>query len=122
MAQIKFSVVPGRAVTLNVIRPPGLPLGPMTVESPGALKPAPQTSTIGCGGGPGVGGPSGLMPCELRIVPQTLQFSTCSSVRGRCDRETIDSVCGPSVPFVSVTVPPERIVTVPGAKNSLNLR
>src|SRR5437667_2072423 len=115
MMHTKFSVVPGGAVTLNVTSLP-CPLGPKTIESPGASKPAAPTLTSGIGGGPDGGGPSGFTPCDFEIAPQTLQFSTWLAVRGSCDCLTIESECGSAVVLVNVTVPPERTGTVPGTK------
>src|SRR5450759_1749286 len=111
----KFRIVPGRAVTLNVTGPP-LPLGPMMIESPGASKPGAPTLTSGIGGGPAVGGPSKLIPCDFAIAAQALQRSTCLIVCGTWEALTIDRLCPSLVLFTSVTVQPDRIGIVPGAK------
>src|SRR5436309_15461151 len=106
MMHTKFSVVPGGAVTLNVTSLP-CPLGPKTIESPGAAKPAAPTLTSGIGGGPDGGGPSGCTPCDFAIAPETLQFSTWLAVRGSCDRPRSGSDGASAGALGHVPAPPE---------------
>src|ERR1700730_11102617 len=114
MMQMKLRTVPGRAVTWNLTGPPR-PFGAITIESPGASKPAAPTLTSRIGGGP-ICGPPSLRPCDFPIAAQAAQFSICFSVCGTCEAFTSESVCGSGPLFVSVIVPPDLIVVEPGAK------
>ncbi len=93
MTQMKYSVVPGLAVTLKLTWLWPRPFGPTSIESPGVSKPGRPTFTRRIGGGPDGGGPFGFTPCDWRIGPQIAQLSTCPTVRGTSDLLTIESEC-----------------------------